>query len=44
MGQLRITGRKKCYFVVHTHNWTAIQEIDYDNEFWKLKMFDKLNK
>lgn len=43
MGQLRVDNRKKCYFVVHTNYWTEIQEINYDEEFWKSKMFDKLN-
>lgn len=44
MGQLRITGREKCYFVVHTRQWTSIQEIIYDNDFWNTKMFEKLNR
>ncbi|XP_060846473.1 uncharacterized protein LOC132926153, partial [Rhopalosiphum padi] len=42
MGQLRITGRKCCYFVIHTMQWTNIQNIYYDNEFWNTKMVDKL--
>uniref|UniRef100_A0A2S2NER6 YqaJ viral recombinase domain-containing protein n=1 Tax=Schizaphis graminum TaxID=13262 RepID=A0A2S2NER6_SCHGA len=33
MGQLQITGRKKCYYVIHTHHWMTIQEINYDDEF-----------
>jgi hypothetical protein len=35
IGQLHITQRKLCYFVIHTTNWTNIQEIKYDKEFWK---------
>lgn len=42
MGQLRVTERKLCYFVIHTHNWTNIEEIKYDEVFWKNNMVEKL--
>lgn len=42
MGQLHITKRSKCYFVIHTQNWTNIEEIIYDEEFWQQKMVKKL--
>ncbi|XP_025205744.1 uncharacterized protein LOC112602045 [Melanaphis sacchari] len=42
MGQLRITGRKCCYFVIYTMQWTNIQNIYYDSEFWNTKMVEKL--
>ncbi|XP_050066334.1 uncharacterized protein LOC126555452 [Aphis gossypii] len=42
MGQLRVTGRNVCYFVIHTNQWTDIQIIHFDNEFWESTMFNKL--
>lgn len=42
IGQLRITQRKICYFVIHTKNWTNIQEIKYEEEFWINNMVEKL--
>lgn len=42
IGQLRITQRKICYFVIHTANWTNIQEIKYEEEFWINNMVEKL--
>lgn len=44
MGQMRITDRKLCYFVVYTPNWTSIQEIKYDEIFWNTKMAEKLKR
>jgi len=42
MGQLRVTGRNCCYFVIHTTQWTNIEKIYYESEFWNTKMVDKL--
>ncbi|XP_025415583.1 uncharacterized protein LOC112687212 [Sipha flava] len=42
MGQLYITKRTKCYFVVYTEKWLHVQEIFYDHSFWKSKMEEKL--
>lgn len=42
MGQLQITNRKVCYFVIYTPNWTNVQKIEFDEIFWKTKMVDKL--
>lgn len=42
IGQLRISERNKCFFVIYTNNWINIEEIDYDEEFWQNKMVDKL--
>lgn len=44
IGQMRITNRPFCYFVVHTQNWTHIEKIDYDLQFWKDKMESKLKR
>ncbi|CAI6370821.1 unnamed protein product [Macrosiphum euphorbiae] len=41
-GQMHISKRKFCYFVVHSKNWTDIQLINYDESFWDNKMIDKL--
>ncbi|CAI6357395.1 unnamed protein product [Macrosiphum euphorbiae] len=41
-GQMHISKRKFCYFVVHSKNWTEIQLINYDESFWDNKMIDKL--
>lgn len=42
MGQLYITKRTKCYFVVYAEKWLHVQEIFYDYSFWKSKMEEKL--
>lgn len=42
MGQLHISRRKLCYFVVHTNNWTNIETIYYNSTFWESKMVYKL--
>jgi len=42
MGQLHISRRKLCYFVVHTNNWTNIEKIKYNSTFWESKMIHKL--
>jgi len=35
MGQLRITNRKLCYFVIYTPNWSNTQKIEFDEIFWR---------
>ncbi|KAF0716020.1 Uncharacterized protein FWK35_00027810 [Aphis craccivora] len=42
MGQLHISRRKLCYFVVLTNNWTNIEKIKYNSTFWESKMIHKL--
>lgn len=34
-GNLAISGRKKCYFIVWTTEETLIEEIEFDPEMWK---------
>lgn len=41
-GQLHITGRRKCYFMVYTKNWIHCEIIERDDEFWKGQMEGKL--
>ncbi|XP_060861867.1 uncharacterized protein LOC132938894 [Metopolophium dirhodum] len=42
MGQLRVTKRNVCYFVIHTPNWTNVEKIYFYLSFWQNKMVDKL--
>lgn len=42
MGQLRVTRRNVCYFVIHTLNWTNVEKICFDLSFWQNKIVDKL--
>jgi len=42
MGQLRITGRNMCYFIIHTSNWTHFEQIFFDVDFWNQRMVKKL--
>ncbi|XP_050066973.1 uncharacterized protein LOC126555927 [Aphis gossypii] len=42
IGQLHITQKEKCYFIIHTKNWTNVEIILYDNEFWNTQMANKL--
>lgn len=42
MGQMRITKRHKCYFVIYTPNWTSIEEINFNETFWNNNMIEKL--
>lgn len=42
MGQLHITRRPLCYFVIYTTKWIHIEKIVYDAEFWETKMVGKL--
>lgn len=41
-GQLHITKRKYCLFVVWTPKGVKIERIDRDDEFWKTQMEQKL--
>ncbi|XP_060855780.1 uncharacterized protein LOC132950906 [Metopolophium dirhodum] len=42
MGQLHITRRKLCYFVIYTSNWITVEKIYYEPEFWTSNMAEKL--
>lgn len=42
MGQLHISRRDICYFVIYTNNWINIEQIKYDSKLWNSKMADKL--
>ncbi|XP_025407582.1 uncharacterized protein LOC112681553 [Sipha flava] len=42
IGQLRITNRTICHFVIFTPNWINVQKIEFDEIFWKTKMEEKL--
>lgn len=37
-GQLKITKRNVCYFVVYSEKWIEYDVIDYDERFWYSKM------
>jgi len=41
-GQMHVSKRKFCYFVVYTENWSKVQIIEYDESFWSNKMVRKL--
>ncbi|KAJ8881757.1 hypothetical protein PR048_018243, partial [Dryococelus australis] len=41
-GQLHITGRKYCYFVVYTSRWMTYEVIGKDDEFWRDRMEQSL--
>lgn len=41
-GQMHVSKRKFCYFVVYTDNWSKVQIIEYDESFWSNKMVSKL--
>ena len=41
-GQLHITGRKHCLFVIHTPISRKYFQIDVDHKFWKEKMEKQL--
>jgi YqaJ-like viral recombinase domain len=43
-GQLHITRRKYCYFVVWTPKGMFMQIIERDDVFWSSKMIDKLSR
>ncbi|KAJ8869571.1 hypothetical protein PR048_028562 [Dryococelus australis] len=37
-GQLHMTGRKYCYFVVYASRWMTYEVIEKDDEFWSDRM------
>jgi len=41
-GQLKITKRVLCYFIIYTDSWTQIIDIKYDKLFWTNKMEKQL--
>lgn len=41
-GQLAITNRKWCDFVVFTNKGLSVERINYDSEFWENKLLPKL--
>uniref|UniRef100_A0A1B6E5X2 Uncharacterized protein n=1 Tax=Clastoptera arizonana TaxID=38151 RepID=A0A1B6E5X2_9HEMI len=43
-GQLRVTRRQFCYFTLWLPKGIKITKIDRDDEFWKEKMFPKLER
>ena len=43
-GQLHITGRKRCYFVLCTKNFLTFEIIEKDDAFWEQKMKSSLTR
>jgi putative phage-type endonuclease len=43
-GQLRVTGRQFCYFVLWTSKGIKVAKIARDDAFWETSMFPKLKK
>ncbi|XP_050431087.1 uncharacterized protein LOC126839710 isoform X2 [Adelges cooleyi] len=43
-GQLHMTQRKYCYFVVYTDHWAEVEIITYDDSFWQDQMVQKLQQ
>lgn len=41
-GQLHITRRTLCYFVIYSEKWISVEKIIYDEHFWSEKMLDYL--
>jgi len=41
-GQMQISKRNFCYFVVYSTNWMEIQTNNFDDSFWREKMIEKL--
>lgn len=41
-GQMYLTKRQFCYFMVFTEKWSIIQIIQYDETFWTEKIVKKL--
>lgn len=37
-GQMHITNRKKCYFLIYSPKWKYLELIEYDPIFWQKKM------
>eukprot|EP00102_Acyrthosiphon_pisum_P027938 XP_016665148.1 PREDICTED: uncharacterized protein LOC107885899 [Acyrthosiphon pisum] len=42
IGQLHVSHRKTCYFVIYAANWINVEKIMYDPTFWDLKMINYL--
>ena len=43
-GQLAITGRKWCDFVIYTKRGISVETISYNEEFWKNKLLPALTE
>lgn len=43
-GQLQVTGRKFCVFVVWTPKGLKFETISRDDEFWKTQMINRLEQ
>ncbi|KAK3926644.1 hypothetical protein KUF71_014980, partial [Frankliniella fusca] len=43
-GQLHITKRHKCLFVVFTKHWKHVEEIERDDGFWNVHMRNQLER
>ncbi|KAK3920263.1 hypothetical protein KUF71_009550 [Frankliniella fusca] len=43
-GQLHITKRQKCLFVVFTKHWKHVEEIERDDGFWNVHMRNQLER
>ncbi|CAI6360038.1 unnamed protein product [Macrosiphum euphorbiae] len=43
-GQLHISKKSYCYFVVFSQNWIQIEKIVYNDEFWQNEMCTELTK
>ncbi|KAF0748505.1 YqaJ domain-containing protein [Aphis craccivora] len=41
-GQLHISQKEQCFFIIYTTNWMSVQIIKYDDDFWSTHMVDKL--
>ncbi|XP_050444214.1 uncharacterized protein LOC126847854, partial [Adelges cooleyi] len=41
-GQMHISRRNCCYFVVYTDQWAEVEIIPYDESFWQEKMVTQL--
>jgi len=41
-GQLKITKRKVCYFVVYSEHWLHYDVVEFDKNFWSSKMETQL--
>ncbi|XP_025198499.1 uncharacterized protein LOC112596890 [Melanaphis sacchari] len=41
-GQLHITRRNLCYFIIYSEKWISVEKIIYDEHFWSEKMLDYL--
>ncbi|XP_029343469.1 uncharacterized protein LOC100570366 isoform X1 [Acyrthosiphon pisum] len=41
-GQLHISQKEQCFFIIYTTNWMSVQIIKYDDDFWSTQMVDKL--